>query len=87
MYGIIINPIISSPNSSFGFSYSIFGQVSNRSSIHGIDINTGRQTWKFPMMNMLDSSAALASNIMLIGSRDGPDLWVTLLLLEKRFLT
>jgi outer membrane protein assembly factor BamB len=38
---------------------------------YGIDINTGRQTWKFPTMNMLDSSAAIASNMMLIGSRDG----------------
>ncbi|MFZ0224004.1 MAG: hypothetical protein WAM42_20170, partial [Candidatus Nitrosopolaris sp.] len=36
-----------------------------------VDINTGRQIWKFPMMNMVDSSAAIASNMMLIGSRDG----------------
>jgi outer membrane protein assembly factor BamB len=39
--------------------------------IYGVDINTGRQIWKFPMMNMVDSSAAIASNMMLIGSRDG----------------
>src|SRR6266487_4203585 len=35
------------------------------------DINTGRQTWKFPTMKMIDSSAAIASNMMFIGSRDG----------------
>jgi hypothetical protein len=39
------------------------------SHIHGVDINAGRQTWKFPTMNMF--SAAIASNMMLIGSRDG----------------
>jgi outer membrane protein assembly factor BamB len=41
------------------------------SHIYGVDINTGRQTWKFPTMNILDSSAAITSNIMLIRSRDG----------------
>ena len=45
-----------------------FGSLDSH--IYGIDINTGRQTWKFPTMNMLDSSAAIASNMMLIGSRD-----------------
>ena len=41
------------------------------SHIYGIDINTGKQTWKFPTMNMIDSSAAIASNMMFVGSRDG----------------
>ncbi len=41
------------------------------SHVYGIDINTGKQTWKFPTMNMIDSSAAIASNMMFIGSRDG----------------
>lgn len=39
--------------------------------IYGVDINTGRQNWKFPTMNLVDFSAAIASNMMLIGSRDG----------------
>ena len=46
-----------------------FGSLDSH--IYGIDINTGRQTWKFPTMNMLDSSAVITSNMMLIGSRDG----------------
>jgi outer membrane protein assembly factor BamB len=41
------------------------------SHIYGVDFNTGRQTWEFSTMNMLDSSAAIATNMMLIGSRDG----------------
>jgi len=46
----------------------LFGSLDSH--IYGTDINTGRQTWKFPTINML-SSAAIASNMMLIGSRDG----------------
>jgi hypothetical protein len=46
-----------------------FGSLDSH--IYGVDINTGRQTWKFPTMNMLDSSPAIASNMMLLGSRDG----------------
>jgi outer membrane protein assembly factor BamB len=54
------------------FIPSIFLEPANvNSHIYGVDINTGRQIWKFPTMNMLDSSAAIASNMMLIGSRDG----------------
>ncbi|HYA84498.1 MAG TPA: hypothetical protein VEH06_13785 [Candidatus Bathyarchaeia archaeon] len=41
------------------------------SHIYDVDINTGRQACKFPTMNILDSSAAIASNMRLIGSRDG----------------
>ena len=61
--------IWSSPSLSEYDDIMFFGSLVSH--IYGIDINTGRQTWKFPMMNMLDSSEALASNIMLIGSRDG----------------
>ncbi len=46
-----------------------FGSLDSH--IYGLDIDTGRQTWKFPTMSMLDSSAAIASNMMFIGSRDG----------------
>ena len=46
-----------------------FGSLDSH--IYGIDINTGKQTWKSTTMNMLDSSAAIASNMILIGSRDG----------------
>ena len=45
--------------------------ITVESVVKHIDINTGRQTWKFPTMNMLDSSAAIASNMILIGSPDG----------------
>jgi outer membrane protein assembly factor BamB len=46
-----------------------FGSLDSH--IYGIDINTGRQTWKFPTMSIVDASAAIACNMMLIGSRDG----------------
>jgi hypothetical protein len=38
--------------------------------IYGIDVNTGRQTWKFPTVNIVDASAAIANNVMIIGSRN-----------------
>ena len=43
-----------------------FGSLDSH--IYGIDINTGRQTWKFPTMNIIDSSAAIASSMIFIGS-------------------
>jgi outer membrane protein assembly factor BamB len=46
-----------------------FGSLDSH--IYGIHINTGRQTRKFPTMSIVDSSAAIASNMMLIGSHDG----------------
>jgi eukaryotic-like serine/threonine-protein kinase len=39
--------------------------------IYGIDIDTGKQTWKFPTMGMIDSSAAIANDMLFMGSRDG----------------
>jgi outer membrane protein assembly factor BamB len=39
--------------------------------IYGIDIDTGKHTWKFPTMSMIDSSAAIANNMIFMASRDG----------------
>ncbi|MDP9288141.1 MAG: PQQ-binding-like beta-propeller repeat protein [Thermoproteota archaeon] len=61
--------IWSSPSLSEYAGVMFFGSLDSH--IYGIDINTGRQTWKFPTMSIVDSSAAIASNMMLIGSRDG----------------
>ena len=61
--------IWSSPSISEHDGTMFFGSLDSH--IYGIDINTGRQTWKFPTMNMVDSSAAIASSMMFIGSRDG----------------
>jgi len=47
----------------------VFGSLDSH--IYGIDANTGRQTWKFPTMNIVDSSAAIANGMVFIGSRDG----------------
>jgi outer membrane protein assembly factor BamB len=38
---------------------------------YGIDIMTGTQTWKFPTMNIMDSSPSIASNMLFIGGRVG----------------
>ncbi|MDQ6667099.1 MAG: PQQ-binding-like beta-propeller repeat protein [Thermoproteota archaeon] len=61
--------IWSSPSLSEYAGVMFFGSLDSH--IYGIDINTGKQTWKFPTMSIVDSSAAIASNMMLIGSRDG----------------
>lgn len=61
--------IWSSPSLSEYAGVMFFGSLDSH--IYGIDINTGRQTWKFPTMSIVDSSAAIACNMMLIGSRDG----------------
>ena len=61
--------IWSSPSVSEYDSIMFFGSLDSH--IYGIDINTGQQTWKFPTMNIVDASAAIASNMMFIGSRDG----------------
>jgi hypothetical protein len=61
--------IWSSPSISEYDGVMFFGSLDSH--IYGLDINTGRQTWKFPTMNMIDSSAAIGSSMMFIGSRDG----------------
>ena len=61
--------IWSSPSVSEYDSIMFFGSLDSH--IYGIDINTGQQTWKFPTMNIVDASAAIASNMIFIGSRDG----------------
>jgi outer membrane protein assembly factor BamB len=61
--------IWSSPSISEYDALMFFGSLDSH--IYGIDINTGIQTWKFPTMNMVDSSAAIASSMMFIGSHDG----------------
>jgi outer membrane protein assembly factor BamB len=63
------NKIWSSPSISEYDGIVFFGSLDSH--IYGIDINTGRQTWKFPTMNIIDSSAAIASSMMFMGSRDG----------------
>jgi len=61
--------IWSSPSISEHDNVLFFGSLDAH--IYGIDIDTGRQTWKFPTMNMIDSSAAIANNMLFIASRDG----------------
>ena len=61
--------IWSSPSISEDDAVMFFGSLDSH--IYGIDIYSGRQTCKFPTMNIIDSSAAIASNMMFLGSRDG----------------
>jgi outer membrane protein assembly factor BamB len=46
-----------------------FGSLDSH--IYGLDISTGSQLWKFPTMDIVDSSPCIASNMLFIGSRDG----------------
>jgi outer membrane protein assembly factor BamB len=39
--------------------------------MYGLDISTGNQTWKFPTMNIIDSSPCIADNMLFFGGRDG----------------
>ncbi|MGC2484443.1 MAG: PQQ-binding-like beta-propeller repeat protein, partial [Nitrososphaeraceae archaeon] len=46
-----------------------FGSLDSH--IYGLDINSGNQTWKFPTMNMIESSPCIACNMLFFGGRDG----------------
>lgn len=61
--------IWSSPSISEYDNVLFFGSLDAH--IYGIDIDTGKQTWKFPTMGMIDSSAAIANDMLFMGSRDG----------------
>jgi outer membrane protein assembly factor BamB len=46
-----------------------FGSLDSH--IYGLDISNGKQLWKFPTMNIIDSSPCISSNMLFVGSRDG----------------
>jgi outer membrane protein assembly factor BamB len=39
--------------------------------MYGLDISTGNLTWKFPTMNIIDSTPCIADNMLFFGGRDG----------------
>jgi outer membrane protein assembly factor BamB len=61
--------IWSSPAITENSEVLFFGSLDSH--IYGLDIYTGIQTWKFPTMNIIDSSPCIASNMLFIGGRDG----------------
>lgn len=39
--------------------------------IYSIDLKSGKKAWKFPTMQMIDSSPSIADDMLFMGSRDG----------------
>ena len=46
-----------------------FGSLDSH--IYGLDVIKGSQIWKFPTMNIIDSSPCIASHMLFVGGRDG----------------
>lgn len=46
-----------------------FGSLDSH--IYGVNSKDGTQIWKFPTMNVVDSSGCIANNMLFIGGRDG----------------
>jgi len=64
-----VGKIWSSPSSSEFGKLMFFGGLD--SYIYDINSSTGKQEWKFPTMDDIDSSPCLSNGMLFIGSRDG----------------